>query len=127
MSIIDQAWLDANPGALTISRPKKPEYGRGYPCQPGTGPSGETCRSCANYAHNRGSEGRSKPYPKCWLMVKFWTNGPGTDIKAKSPACKYWVAKIGGKTFCQIDAEEQHERIMENLRSKSAATKGNKL
>lgn len=115
-SIIDQAWLEAHPGALT--QDKKPG-GKGYAAVPGTGPSGQTCKTCANYAHNRGSEGRSKPYPKCWLLVKFWTNGPGTDIKAKAPACKHWVARIGGKTFSQIAAEEQYEKVMENLRAKS--------
>jgi hypothetical protein len=31
-------------------------------------------------------------------MVRFWTHGPGTDIKAKSPACKHWEAKIGRKS-----------------------------
>ena len=28
----------------------------------------------------------------CGLMRKYWTNGPGTDILARSPACKKWEA-----------------------------------
>jgi hypothetical protein len=52
-------------------------------------------------------------------MVQFWTNGPGTDIKAKSPACKYWVAKLGGKTFSEIAHQEQYDRAMANLKAKA--------
>lgn len=113
-SIIDQAWLDAHPGALT--QPKHVSRGRGYAAAPGTGPAGETCKSCAHYSGHR----MSKIYRKCGLMRAFWTGGPGTDIKAKSPACKHWMEKIGGKTFAQIAAEEQHEKIMANLRAKAA-------
>lgn len=119
-SAVSQEWLDAHPGALTLAN-KKPAHGRGYAAAPGTGPSDQTCRSCGNYAHNRGSEGRSKPYPKCWLMVKFWTNGPGTDIKAKSLACKHWIPKIGGKTLSEIAAQEQYEKVMANLKAKANA------
>lgn len=52
-------------------------------------------------------------------MEKFWTNGGGTDIKAKSLACKHWVPKIGGKTFHQIAAQEQYDRVMANLKAKA--------
>lgn len=90
MSIVSQAWLDAHPGALT--QRKKP-LGKGYAATPGTGPEGEKCKTCAHYTHNRGSEGRRRPYPKCAIMRPFWTNGPGTDIKASSPACRHWLTK----------------------------------
>lgn len=92
MSIISKEWLDAHPGAVCkgTGTGKGLNRTRGYAATPGTGPQGETCRSCKHYAHNRGSEGRSKPYPKCGLMRPLWTNGPGTDIKARSPACSKW-------------------------------------
>jgi hypothetical protein len=87
--IIDQAWLDAHPGALT--RAKANASLKGYAAPPGTGPEGETCRTCKHYTHKGGSHQCSpKRYPACGLMERFWTHGPGTDIKAKSPACKFW-------------------------------------
>jgi hypothetical protein len=58
----------------------------GYAALPGTGPVGETCRSCKHYAHVK----YAKVYRKCALIEKRWTNGPGTDILARSPACHYW-------------------------------------
>lgn len=60
---------------------------KGYAAPPGSGPDGETCRSCRHYAHKGGG---AKSYPACGLMASSWTNGPGTDIKAKSPACRRW-------------------------------------
>lgn len=60
---------------------------RGYAAPPGTGPQGETCRSCLNY---RSVNGGSKSFPKCWLIRAMWTSGYGTDILAKAPACRKW-------------------------------------
>lgn len=59
----------------------------GYVSQPGTGPEGETCRSCyhrviVNY-HN-------KNYQKCGLNEARWTHGRGSDILLRSPACRQW-------------------------------------
>lgn len=59
---------------------------RGYAAIPGTGPDGETCRSCASYVH----VGKGRQYAKCELMRHNWTHGPGTDILARSPACARW-------------------------------------
>lgn len=59
---------------------------KGYAAPPGTGPVGERCRSCKHLAR----KGRAKTYLKCGLMRRHWTNGPGTDILAKSPACRHW-------------------------------------
>lgn len=60
----------------------------GYAAPPGTGPAGETCRTCRHYTRKR----MSKVYRKCGLMAQHWTNGYGTDIKASAPACRRWEA-----------------------------------
>lgn len=62
----------------------------GYAAPPGTGPAGETCKTCANYTHRDNVAGS---YRKCWLMRDVWTGGPGTDILARSPACSRWEAR----------------------------------
>lgn len=54
---------------------------------PGTGPAGETCTTCA---HRRRVHGGVKVYQKCWLIRQNWTSGPGTDIRCKDPACRFW-------------------------------------
>ncbi len=59
---------------------------KGYASRPGSGPAGETCRSCARKV--RVSSG-VRAYWKCSLLKP--TKGPGTDIRLKSPACAYWV------------------------------------
>ena len=63
---------------------------KGYAARPGSGPKDETCRSCINYHVKPGGR-----YRKCLLIQKFWTRGSGTDIKASSPACKFWEKKEG--------------------------------
>lgn len=60
---------------------------KGYAAPPGSGPAGETCKTCAHY---RRVGGHAKHYRKCYLVERRWTNGPGTDILARSPACHYW-------------------------------------
>mgnify|MGYP006361355675 CR=1 FL=1 len=56
---------------------------RGYAYQPGTGPKGETCATCAHFV-------RQYKFFKCSLCRPNWTNSPRTDIRAKSPACSAW-------------------------------------
>jgi hypothetical protein len=58
----------------------------GHAWTPGTGPAGETCKTCKHYVIKK----MAKDYRKCFLMKAFWTGGPGTDIKAGDPACKKW-------------------------------------
>lgn len=58
----------------------------GYAASPGSGPKGERCNTCKHYARLM----RSKVYRKCLKVQDHWTHGPGTDIKAKSPACSFW-------------------------------------
>lgn len=56
------------------------------PARPGTGPAGETCRTCA---HRRQIK-VANTYQKCGLMERHWTGGTGTDIKAAWAACNHW-------------------------------------
>lgn len=61
---------------------------KGYAARPGTGPDGETCKSCRFY-HVTNTQAR-RSYRKCELLRWRWTHGPGTDILAGSPACERW-------------------------------------
>lgn len=64
---------------------------KGYAARPGTGPPGETCRSCRYSApHGHGT----RTFWKCDLVRP--TSGPGTDIRLKSPACARWQAPEQG-------------------------------
>ena len=69
------------------NKPKrKPTVPHGYVYLPGTGPGGETCGSCKHIARIR----FAKIYLKCELNKAKWTGGPGSDIRARSAACKFW-------------------------------------
>lgn len=57
-----------------------------YADTPGTGPAGETCKSCKHIYRKH----MAKTYLKCALTQRWWTGGGGTDIKANSPACSKW-------------------------------------
>ncbi len=59
----------------------------GYAARPGSGPEGETCKTC-NHA-TRTSGGGSRFY-KCGVVRHRWTHGPGSDIRLSSPACSLW-------------------------------------
>lgn len=59
---------------------------KGYAALPGTGPAGETCKTCKHLVRRQ----FSKTYLKCGLMRAHWTGGPGSDIRAKAPACRHW-------------------------------------
>lgn len=65
---------------------RKPTPPKGYAAPPGTGPEGETCKTCRHIYRNE----MSKTYLKCALMRAYWTGGPGSDIRAGSPACRRW-------------------------------------
>jgi hypothetical protein len=69
---------------------RKPTVKNGYAAVPGTGPEGETCKTC-KYKVSCGHYG-GKHYLKCELRKATWTNGEGTDILARSPACSKWEA-----------------------------------
>lgn len=92
----EQTELFALERALTPAERKrllsrKRNQAHGYAALPGSGPAGETCKSCKHYTIRQ----FSKSYRKCGLMEKHWTRGPGTDIRAGSPACSRWEAEHG--------------------------------
>jgi hypothetical protein len=64
----------------------------GHAGTPGTGPAGETCKSCANLVRIKY---HGRPYRKCGLMRNAWTHGPGSDIRARDPACHRWEPEDG--------------------------------
>lgn len=51
------------------------------------GPAGEACRTCR---HAYGTGHGKKTYYKCASARRAATNGPGTDIRLKDPACARW-------------------------------------
>lgn len=65
---------------------KASEQPRGYYRPPGTGPEGETCRSCAHATTIQAS----RVYWKCNLSRQVWGGSIRTDIRLKSPACSAW-------------------------------------
>lgn len=75
--------------ARRLMKAKTPQK-KGYAAPPGTGPAGETCKSCQHIYRNH----QSKTYLKCALMRQAWTGGPGTDILARAPACRMWEACV---------------------------------
>ena len=74
--------------ALELAKAVKLRKGL-YAAHPGSGPEGETCRSCKHYGR---VEYHGKIWLKCMLCRAFWTHGAGTDIKAGAPACSKWEA-----------------------------------
>ena len=78
-----QAMMDA---PLTGRKKRKPTLPRGHAAPPGTGPAGETCKTCANLRYRT----LARTYIKCVLMIDQWTGGTATDVRAKDPACRRW-------------------------------------
>ena len=60
---------------------------RGHAAPPGTGPAGETCKTCAHIVRKE----FAKTYIKCELSKARWTGGGGTDVRAGDPACSKWA------------------------------------
>ena len=60
----------------------------GHAAPPGTGPDGETCKTCR---HSYGLQ-YAKTYYKCALNRAKWTGGRKTDIRLRDPACEKWEA-----------------------------------
>ena len=63
---------------------------RAYAAAPGTGPVGETCKSCLHCWSQRYSKRRIH---KCYLLVDGWTFTAATDIRMSSPACSQWAVR----------------------------------
>ena len=69
--------------------PAEPVSRKKPPCTPapiGSGPVGETCKTCKHYTKVQWAN----TYRKCGLMLAHWTKGPGTDIRAGWAACEKW-------------------------------------
>lgn len=80
--------LDQSLPRPTQEKKKHKIVPNGYAARPGSGPKGETCKTC-EFAVK--SQGGRRYYWKCKkLGVMNWTHGPGTDIRLKSPACRFW-------------------------------------
>ncbi len=77
--------------ARRLLKAKAKPQKRGYAAPPGTGPVGETCKTCIHY---RSVNGGSKTFPKCNLMRAVWNHSYGSDILAKAPACREWQTRI---------------------------------
>ena len=66
-------------------RRRAQEKPKGYAAPPGSGPAGETCRTCK---HSYRRDGSRRNFWKCQLIKA--TKGPGSDIRVRSPACSRW-------------------------------------
>lgn len=78
--------------------PTEPPSRKKPPCTPapiGSGPAGETCKTCKHSGYVQ----MANRYYKCGLMRKKWTNGPGSDIRLRWAACEKWEA-IESKVSC---------------------------
>lgn len=58
----------------------------GYAAKPGTGPEGETCKTCQHCKRHD----YANTFYKCLLMEPYWSHSITTDIKLRSPACEKW-------------------------------------
>lgn len=82
---------DPNGRALTDTERKRlarrqHSVPRGHAWTPGTGPEGETCKTCRHLVRRL----YSKAYLKCGKNCEKWTGGPKSDVRASDPACKFW-------------------------------------
>ena len=73
-----------------VGIPRKGPQGHILP--PGTGPAGETCKTCHHIFRNE----LAKTYLKCGLNRANWTGGGKTDIRAGDAACAKWEQRRGG-------------------------------
>ena len=61
---------------------------RGHAAQPGSGPEGETCKTC----RHRTRLVYNRSYPKCGLVPP--KHSKTTDIRLTDPACELWEKKV---------------------------------
>jgi hypothetical protein len=73
------------------AKPKTKKSGHAW--RPGTGPQGETCKTCEHLVRKQ----MAKTYLKCGLMRAHWTGGGGTDVRASDPACREWKSITNGE------------------------------
>jgi hypothetical protein len=74
----DKDWISRSKGAVGRRKNKPWAEIRGY------GPEGVTCKTCKFLDRNQ----KSRTYYKCGKVEI--TNGPGTDIRLKDPACRLY-------------------------------------
>lgn len=79
---------------LTLFGPMERERRTGRPisrrctaARSGTGPEGETCRTCRHFVR---LQYRNGLYFKCGKVKHLWTHGEATDIRAGWAACSEW-------------------------------------
>lgn len=72
-------------GGVELARSSTARRPQGYAANPGTGPAGETCRSCL---HCR----KFSTWSKCALILERWTTDISTDVLRTSPACSLWAS-----------------------------------
>jgi len=83
----------------------------GYAHFPGTGPVGETCRTCQHCISFR-------RWNKCDKSRWKWTGSRKTDILARAPACKYWVKKNRlGMTNATVLTETEFSKLMADIQN----------
>lgn len=67
---------------------KRKEIPKGYAARPGSGPAGETCKTCEFKYRIEIRSG--KMFWKCLKMKHIWSSCYASDIRLKSPACSFW-------------------------------------
>jgi len=70
------------------SHKRKTPMPKGHAGPVGSGPKGETCKTCRHLTRVK----HAKTYLNCGLLRKQWTSGPGSDVRAKDAACWKWEA-----------------------------------
>lgn len=72
---------------------KRSYAARGYARRPGSGPDGETCKTCGHCCklHRDGWAGY-----KCAVIRHRWSRSPATDVALRSPACEAFQKALGG-------------------------------
>ena len=63
------------------------EHPQAYAGTPGRGPAGKQCRHCDEYTRFHVN---ARVHLKCGRNKHRWTRGPGSDIKAGTPACEHF-------------------------------------
>lgn len=69
------------------TKSKRTYAARGFAARPGSGPAGETCRSCD---HSTRVQAGAGTVWKCALGKASWTKSPKTDIRINAEACELW-------------------------------------
>lgn len=80
---------DVQPAPSRRRKPR-PRWRGLYYDAPGTGPAGQTCRTCC---HARRIQPSARAFYKCARHRDRWTNGQATDILVRAPACSGWEAR----------------------------------